>query len=497
MTTIVITHDLSQISSEDFVHVLKDGRLVEQGFRHELESFASEFSTMARTQDADGGFQEKDTEETDADDLPIEAILEKQDEEKQEELEAVKMSTTALRHHSITPSTFRPLTLGNWMFDAIAELTKNPPAPAVSAQRESRPVSRFIPASAFTGATADVDEKALRRRTLHIDVPAASVSVPAPLPSANSNRFSLQFTPTSPTLCSSPRSFAPSMVEDDLAFEKDKAAMQRSATLASQRRSHDHKRQRTREVRLDSVIVEKAEENESASQEAPASQEAEISFFRLLRDIYPTLPNKPLILLGIAVCIASGTVTPVFSYLLSRLFFEVSNGARDVSIINVYGGIVLAIAAADGLLIGLKISIMENAAMHWVTRIRNVCYQRVLAQDKKWFDKAENAPVRLVQILIKDGDDARSLIASVLGQSLVVSAMLGVGLIWALVRGWQLTLVGFAIAPVFAGVMALQSNLVAKCEVRNKRAREEVAKQYYDVSRFPLSALFSRADNLL
>ena len=39
LTTIVITHDLWQIGSDDFVHVLKDGQLVEQGFRHELEAF--------------------------------------------------------------------------------------------------------------------------------------------------------------------------------------------------------------------------------------------------------------------------------------------------------------------------------------------------------------------------------------------------------------------------------------------------------------------------
>jgi ATP-binding cassette subfamily B (MDR/TAP) protein 1 len=58
--------------------------------------------------------------------------------------------------------------------------------------------------------------------------------------------------------------------------------------------------------------------------------------------------------------------------------------------------------------------------------------------------------------------------------------MLSVGLIWALVRGWQLTLAGFAIAPVFAGVMAIQTRWVAEAEVRNKRAREDVAKGYYD-----------------
>ncbi len=33
----------------------------------------------------------------------------------------------------------------------------------------------------------------------------------------------------------------------------------------------------------------------------------------------------------------------------------------------------------------------------------------------------------------------------------------------------------------FLGVMALQTRLVARCEVRNKRAREEVARGYYEV----------------
>jgi hypothetical protein len=40
---------------------------------------------------------------------------------------------------------------------------------------------------------------------------------------------------------------------------------------------------------------------------------------------------------------------------------------------------------------------------------------------------------------------------------------------------WQLTLVGFAIGPVFAVTMAVQEGLVVKCEVRNERAWETVA----------------------
>ena len=41
-TTIIITNDLSQIESSDFVYVLKDGRVVEQGFRYDLETVSEE-----------------------------------------------------------------------------------------------------------------------------------------------------------------------------------------------------------------------------------------------------------------------------------------------------------------------------------------------------------------------------------------------------------------------------------------------------------------------
>lgn len=83
-------------------------------------------------------------------------------------------------------------------------------------------------------------------------------------------------------------------------------------------------------------------------------------------------------------------------------------------------------------------------------------------------------------MLVKDGEDARDLVAVVWGQGCVVFSMLCVGLVWAFVTGWQVTLVGVGLAPVFAACMAVQSRLVAKCELRNKRAREEVAKGYYE-----------------
>jgi len=393
-TTVVITHDLSQINSNDFVYVLKGGQVVEQGYRYDLETNnRGDFRVMMDTQGAMGGF------------LPVrvESRVEKES----------------------------PLD-GPPFFDTMD-------------LRRSRPDSRLVPwGSGIFG------------------------NAPEPTPTGyDPSRWS-RFVP--------PEWFAKGipLVETDHEFDAEKLALKKSGFEASRRRP-DITKSRTRldPARHSPLEVVKIEE--------PPEVDKPQSFWSLIRDIYPTVPYKSIVLLGIIVCLLNGTMTPVFSFLLSRLMFEVSTGAHHSSVINLFGGIVLGIAGMDGIFIGLKHFIMDTSAACWVSNLRKLSYRLILAQDKKWFDKTENSPVRLVQILIKDGDDAGNLVAVVLGQSFVVAALLGVGLVWALIKGWQLTLVGFAIVPVFAVAMAVQTNLATRCEVRNKRAKEEVAKAYYQV----------------
>jgi ATP-binding cassette subfamily B (MDR/TAP) protein 1 len=499
-TTVVITHDLSQISPSDFVYVLKSGRVVEQGYRYDLEeSRDGEFRAMMDTQGAMGGYlPEKEVVGTgEGERERLDAILEQAEAEKEAEMEDEAMGGTRqfnLKHQSLARPALRPITLGNWMFEAA----KQQQAVLPSTDRATKRISRFIPADAF----AKEMTLGLRRRPSSVHVPSLIIP-PSPTHTVNSRRLSLQFTPTSPTTTTTTTTSGSKtlsfvvvppplsmFVADDDEFDEEISVLKRSGDEATLRRPQSSKSLRS-QLRLAqppsmiSIKVEKPGEAAAAADAEEHRPDRQLTFWELMRDIYPTVPHKPIILLGIIICILSGAMTPIFSFLLSRLMFEVSIGAKNTSTINLYGGIVLSIAAFDGILLGLKYFIMETTAMAWVTRIRNTCFKLVLAQDKKWFDKSENSPVRLVQILIKDGDDARTLIATVLAQSFVVLSMLGVGLIWAMVQGWQLTLVGFAIAPVFALTMAVQTNLVSKCEVRNKRARETVAKGYYEVSFLP------------
>lgn len=478
-TTIVITHDLSQISSSDFVYVLKTGHVVEQGYRYDLETSDGEFRHMMETQGATGGYlpTKNIDEQTGTDD--VEAILE---EDIKQELDTSILASFGGARESMRPlSIARPVTFGNWMFEVVADLTAKNTAPSTGlvSVRETMRLSRYTPTQEPITEMAEYEPRSRRPSSVVI---TAAPRPPSTAHTVQSRRYSLQFTPTSPVF-----SFhaSPSMAtidgQFDDAFDKEKVALERSATKANSRRRRQQSRTHWDDAALSaSVKVDKIEADSTPP--APTNASQTLPFWKLMGEIYPTIPYKPFILLGLITCILSGAMTPVFSYLLSRLLFEVSTGAENIDMINLFGAIVLGIAALDGLLLGAKYFIMETGGMLWIMRIRRSCFKLVLQQDKKWFDKTENSPVRLVQILVKDGDDARNLIAVVIGQCLVVGTMLSVGLIWALVRGWQLTLVGFAIAPVFAMTMAIQSRLIAKCEVRNKRAREDVAKAYYEVS---------------
>ncbi|KAF8147748.1 P-loop containing nucleoside triphosphate hydrolase protein, partial [Mycena galopus ATCC 62051] len=376
-TTIVITHDLAQISGDDFVYVLKDGCVVESGPRVDLDMYVGGvFGSMAVS--------------------PVLVQLER------ERRPLSPIVTTPVEHTPIT----RPLPFGHLSLPTLSS--------APSAMTRVARVAQFTPNAASF----------LRHRT-----PNPYKPLPPPL-TVFTRPPSLRFTPS------------------DLVLNKEKT------TFSSDLKVH------------------------VAS--SPSSPSPPPSIYALLREIYPTVPHKPLVFFGLAVCLLSGAITPVFSFLLSRLLFEVSTGARDTHAVNTYGALVLGTAALDGLLVGLKYFLMQGAAMAWVTRLRKMAFARVLRQDRRWFDVRAGAAGALGLVLIKDGDDARELLAGVAGQVLVVGAMFGVGLVWALVKGWQLALVGFAVVPVFGAAMAAQAGVVARCQVRNKRAAEEVARRYYE-----------------
>ncbi|KAJ3786774.1 P-loop containing nucleoside triphosphate hydrolase protein [Lentinula aff. detonsa] len=513
-TTVVITHDLSyeSIRENDFVYVMKDGRMVEAGYRHDLERSVDEdgeegeFMRLARNQGIHS--------QSDADDCtPQSPGGDIEFASERPESDAFDVASLEVHQPFSHRLTMGASMMGGWMFDVVADLTKSAsldPNQISHASRISRALSpnRFSRAvsptpqsrnTVFPPSSASPLPPALRPLS-PLSVPTrsrrpSSISIPSPLPldtlspfdDASSipeqpkvhrqRRYSLQFEPVTPT----------GLTFADLQKHglEEKQALERSARSVSVRR-----RLTRREVLgMDREKLEIV--TPSASEISPIANE--VGFWKLIRALYPSMPHKPVLFIGLLICVASGAMTPIFSFLLSRLLFEVSTGVQDVRIVNNYGGLVLGMAALDGLLMGAKFFLMQTLGWMWIERLRESAFARLVSMPKSFFDAgvvgkekpspnsaARTSPVALTQILTKSAEDAKNLLAVVAGQALVVASMLGVGLIWAFVVGWQFTLVGLAIAPVFAGVMSIQSKFVADIERKNKAARESVAAAYYD-----------------
>ncbi|KAF7295018.1 p-loop containing nucleoside triphosphate hydrolase protein [Mycena indigotica] len=380
-TTLVITHDLSQIAKDDFVYVLKEGCVVENGLRADLEGFPfgvfGDLVTIPLTYGHDSPSEKDET-------LPNSTGQSSAD---------VDNLTFSSRSHPF----------GQFFLSTISS------APSAHTRTSKITSSPFLPnINGFS-----------KGRT-----PAPWKPLPAPS-----------------TVFTRATGFSMSPESEKINWQSD-------------------------------LKVRVIPQSTDAPDHIP-------SIWQLVQDIYPTIPHKPVVAVGLFVCLLSGSCTPVFSFLLSRLLFEVSIGAQNTQVINKYGFIVLGVAAADGLLMGLKYFLMQSTAMSWVTRMRGLGFARVLRQDRPWFDR-DHEGGDLARILITDGDDARELLTGTVGQLLVVGALFGVGMVWAVLAGWQLALAGFAVVPVFAMAMAAQARLSSTCEARNKRAREEIGMRYYE-----------------
>ncbi|CAE6384177.1 unnamed protein product [Rhizoctonia solani] len=540
-TTIIITHDLSQIAPSDFVYVMKDGQVVQEGYRYNLQAerggmFEGLGVDYQGVEDESGEIEEefrgtstghsvgrslgrsttRDTEEreyaygmvTRAEARQVDELLEADGRNSDLGMGFPVVST---RHTSFAPYIQHPSLAGPsmWMLDAIADISGQTRTP-VQTYRHRHPSNAPIPNLDIgrRQSSADMSGK------LWEDGRAEELRVIPP------RRSSLQWEPQSPVSPSGrpqsgwpsdrksigrrsslgrksfgAKSFTPSQKfmrrwtkkqdqgesesgedseeEEAKAFEQEKNMAKASGDAATQQRRIP----RERKEAIMELIVENDEADRRVEEQA---QQGPPSLTSVIKRFYPTVPNKLLVLLGLLVSLASGAMTPIFSFLLATLMSEVAAGGQNVPLITRYALFVLLAAAGDGITGGLKFFIMEVAAMNWVTALRERCFERILIQDKQWHDESSNSPVHIAQVLIKDGDDARTLIAVVLGQSVTVVTMVFVGLIWAMVMGWQLTLVGLAVGPVFGVVMVFQVRWSGQIELRNKRAREEVAKQYYN-----------------
>jgi ATP-binding cassette subfamily B (MDR/TAP) protein 1 len=255
------------------------------------------------------------------------------------------------------------------------------------------------------------------------------------------------------------------------------------------RRSGEHARSADLRRSTDRRSIEKDEldaphphpqRRSSLAWQAPEPELKVYGFFRLMWRFLPGIPHRGVLLLGTLASVGRGVATPVWSFFLAQLMALLGVGSNGA--VAAKSGILIGIIVAQGLVVFAQHASLASLGAVWTAQLRSRSYGLVLAQDKTWFDREDNSPPRLVQGLIKDVDDMRHLVATVLPRIIVATFMVGLGFIWAMAVGWQLTLVGLGLLPVFAVIGVTSTVLLSCAEVYNKARREAVSRLFFEVS---------------
>lgn len=400
-TTIIITHDLSQIENDDFLYLLENGSVVQQGYRSDLEAKEGAFSRMSMQQRQGHNIVE----------------------EKAEPEEVVEQISSKLT------------------------------------QTHDEPYSR---------------SRRMKRKSL-LGWERESSILPEHLSLIISQKFE-----------ASPSGLKPLRLAERQAMHsyfEDAEALKASGSTASNRRAQRSVVERKR------WDAPPQDSNTSALAVNTAtlvtiSQDTERTKIPTMRQawciLWRTVPSRALLLAGILICVMTGALTPVFSYILAQLLATMGRADQSGTVLK-WCLLVLLIAILQGVFSFIRFLLMEVLADEWLYRLRSCSYRNVVAQDRTFFDKPNNSAARICQSIVKDGDDARNLVGQIIGQLALITSMIVLGIVWAIVVGWKLTLAGVAFGPVFLAATFLQSRVISFYEARNKLKREVVSERFHSM----------------
>lgn len=512
-TTIVITHDLSQITPADYVYVMADGVVADHGFRSDLQARAGPFADMAARQAVQPLPPRDDFEWRPAPAAPLPEAEDDAHPEHRLSRVGWNMGGTASVRASRPSSIASLADLGG----VEIQRRKTPVkvkragmilhASGVPGKEHARKLSggsvpRSISQESLVESHSDAGHPSAQGHTARRHSMQPPPSAYGPHPGYPLTRAQRRLSWTSEDLGSGPyrrhsasaasatslrsmRTHSQSSLAEPWRRDTSRVSVVSVASAASAASFGGDKGGELADA-IELVDVALGDEKEAVGA-GPASADAAApddglgkppGLTLLARRYYATMPAKPLLWVGMFGAVGHGVCVPVYSFFLAKLLALI--GAKSTGEIALQGATLVALAAAQAACGWMQHFGASAVAARWNEQLRAGAYARVMAQDKGWFDARANAPAQLTQRLVKDVEDMRNLVAVCVPALIVMAVMIVLGISWALAVGWQMTLVGISIVPAIGAMYLASEGAVQRAEERNKGRREAVAKTFFE-----------------
>lgn len=186
---------------------------------------------------------------------------------------------------------------------------------------------------------------------------------------------------------------------------------------------------------------------------APEASNYNVSTMHILYMCYKRINNKKLLWLGILISVVNGALTPLFSFVIARLITYMvtptdSNGPSQ-SYPKYWIVIALALALTDGLTTYGRTLTLGYVADQWVCCMRERALRTVLLQDVTWHTQNNIETNDLTALIINSSEEIRSIVTVLLAVTVTTISLSLICLIWVLVLSWRLCLVGIALISLY------------------------------------------------
>lgn len=195
-----------------------------------------------------------------------------------------------------------------------------------------------------------------------------------------------------------------------------------------------------------------------------------------LKTVWPALGvrDRATFILGMVATIIGAGASPVFAYCFAQLLGVMASGGKS-SAGTKWAVIMLAMGITSGVGWGGSRYLMERTGQAWVNSIRAEAVKRILRQPKTWYGKTKNSPNRIIECLDRNAEEMRNLVGKFIPIVLGVMSMILLSLTWALSVSWKLTLVCLAPCVIIAIAVKVFAVISVKWEDKCNISAEDAS----------------------
>lgn len=462
-TTIIITHDIEQIFDDDFVYVLENGQIVQQGYRNKLEEdgfgqFASFMTASSTTKSSQGFGVRSDSllpprvavdHKYTVDTTPTNGVSNISDEKHH------FPTFFGIKDHSTKESYTINRRLSRRMLavmttDIVAEnIWKSPDSSATSS---GTPLMLTKPPSTLQGLGIGPDPC----------MPSSVYAAHYPHQRDFSPKSQQDHNKTHKSTSSK------ALVQE---FEMAQVAEEECTYMSTELSQSYQSKVKQRPIDKDSKCVQGSLHGDllKNAEDVETYPTDEASMSAILSTVWPILGwhDRLVLALGVLTAFINAAATPAFSYVLARLLNTYYTPTKQMTEPRTWAISILGIAIIDGLSSFYFHWCFEYCGQVWIDSLRGQAMRRILAQPKSWFDRDENSPRALSEDLDRNIEEMRNMLGRFAGYAFVAASMMAIAIVWAFVVCWKLTMVGLASTPVVFIFTRLFETTAAKWERRS------------------------------